>query len=99
MFLSSSGKAQLLAAEKIALQLDSIAKAEKITKFSIYYHAYTKGGLKEFFVEYFEKFKFNGQFLILIDPDDVSRYYNLNRLVHFTIDKKERILKLYFQVS
>lgn len=98
-FFSIFGKAQLLAAEKIAIQLDSIAKAEKITKFSVYYHAYTNGGLKEFFIDYFTDFKFNGQLLLLIDPDNVSRYYNLNKLVHFTINKKDHILKLYFQVS
>lgn len=81
--------------EKTAWKLDSIAKADKITKFSVYFQLVDK----EVFVEYFEEFKFDGHLLILIDPNKEVRYYNLDKLIHWTIKKKDKILKLYFQRS
>ena len=88
--------------EKIAWKLDSIIKAEKLTKIGIYFHAVDvkpyDAIAKEVFVEYFEEFKFDGALLLLIDPNKEVRYYNLDKVIHWTIKSKEKILKLYFQI-
>ncbi len=93
-FISLNQNAQA-GREKLAWKLDSIIKAEKLTKIAVYFHSAAGG---EVFVEYFEEFKFDGALLKLVDPDKEVRYYNLDKVVHWTIKSKDKILKLYFQI-
>ncbi len=90
-------------AQITSVKLDSIIKADKITKLAVYFQtvdidAKGKTTPKETFIEFFEEFKLDGHLLVLIDPDKEVRYYNLEKIIHWTIKKRDKILKLYFQI-
>jgi hypothetical protein len=99
IFLSICVRSQsLLPAEKIAIQMDSIIKADGIKMVSIYFHKNYNDNILEQIAESSQEFKFIGQFLVLSMSENYPKYYNLNKLLHFTVLKKQQKLQLYFEV-
>jgi len=110
-FISLNTNAQLSAGEKLGLKLDSLAKAYDIKLISVYFHVgstkisdmkiqeLNKTFVESYLIDEYNNFKFEGQFIIFTDNNDkdVVRYYNLEKLIHFTASKGKNI-RVYFQM-
>jgi hypothetical protein len=108
---TNAQKSPLSSAEKTAHILDSLAKEYNIKDFSVYVHAaetkivagHTKlidpTNLTSLLVGEYSNWRFDGQFVIFLDnaDPDAVRYYNLEKMVHFTATKGKNI-RIYFQM-
>jgi hypothetical protein len=106
---AQSEKSSLSSGEKLGLKLQALAKENDIKHISVYFHVsatwlsdlrvddLNKTSVASHLIDEYADFKFDGQFIVFSDPNDkdIIRYYNLEKLVHFTIVKGKNI-RMYF---
>jgi hypothetical protein len=103
-------KLPLTTGERIGLKLDSLAKAYDVKHISVYFHVAStwmsdlrvedmnKTSVASHLIGEYSEWKFEGPLVIFTDPaeKDAVRYYNLEKMVHFTATKGKNI-RIYFQ--
>lgn len=97
--LSSLLKSQTTtSSEKMAIQLDSISKADDIKVIGIYAYKNYSDNIIDHILASSQTYKFKGQFIILNENEKFPQYFNLDKLINFNIVKKDKRIQLYFQI-
>lgn len=84
--------------EKMIVHLDSIVKADNIKVIGIYAYKNYNDNIIEQIIESSQTFEFKGQFIVLTDSENFLKYFNIEKLINFTVFKKDKKIRLFFQV-